>query len=59
MAITLAVELILLDTLIQRVLNAEEGKCVLEAPNVNSRNWAGYHLSPKIVFPYSYAIYSF
>ena len=44
MAIALAVELILLDTLIQRVLNVEEGKCVLEAPNVNSRNWAEYHL---------------
>lgn len=38
MAIALAVELILLDTLIQCVLNVEEGKCVLEVPNVNSRN---------------------
>lgn len=44
MAIALAVELILLDTLMQRVLNTEEGKCGLEAPNVNSRNWAEYHL---------------
>lgn len=44
MAIALAVELILLDILIQRVLNVEEGKCVLEAPNVNTRNWAEYHL---------------
>lgn len=33
MAIVLAVELILLDTLIQHVLNIEEGKCVLEAAN--------------------------
>lgn len=38
MATALAVELILLDALIQCVLNVEEGKCVLEAPKVNSRN---------------------
>lgn len=43
MAIALAVELILLDTEIQRALNVEEGKCVLEPPNVNARSWAENH----------------
>lgn len=43
MAIALAVELILLDTAIQWALNVEPGKCVLEPPNVNARNWAENH----------------
>jgi len=43
-AIALAVELILVDALTPHVLNVEEGKCVLEAPDVNSTNWAEYHL---------------